>query len=107
MATSISAAEVETVIFACAAGMGSSVMGVSALKKKLRRAGVPIEVVHRSVGGLPADARLVVTHRGLAELARSKAPDAVVIAFSHFLSDPVLDRLVDSLAAGGEIVATG
>ena len=106
MAASIEASKVDKVIFACEAGMGSSIMGVSALKKKLKQAGLEVAVVHSPVRSLPTDARVVVTHRGLAELARQRAPGAVVIAFSQFLNDPVLDRLVESLKAGAEVVET-
>ena len=38
MSVSISAAEVRTIIFACEAGMGSSLMSVNSLKKKLKAA---------------------------------------------------------------------
>ena len=36
MSKSIAASEVKTVIFACEAGMGSSLMSVNSLKKKLK-----------------------------------------------------------------------
>jgi mannitol-specific phosphotransferase system IIBC component len=46
----------------------------------------------------------VVVHKGLASFARQQAPNAVVIAFSQFLNDPVFDRLVQAFKAGGDIV---
>ena len=84
--------------------MGSSIMGVNALKKKLRQANLSVNVVHCSVRALPGDATVIVTHRGLADLARQKAPDAVVIAFSQFLNDPAFDRLVGWLKTGADVV---
>ncbi|HNP69790.1 MAG TPA: hypothetical protein PLO33_00385 [Kouleothrix sp.] len=103
MAASISAANVDTIIFACEAGIGSSLMGVNALKKKLKQANISVNVIHKPVRAVPPNAKVVVAHKGLAKLAREQAPGAVVIAFSQFLNDPVFDRLVNVLKTGGEI----
>ena len=107
MAASISASQVKTIIFACEAGMGSSLMSVNSLKKKLKAAQVTdITVIHKPVREIPADARLVVVHKGLAKTARAKAPGAVVLAFNHFLNDPIFDKLVKALVEKTEITAT-
>jgi len=103
MATSIPAASVDTIIFACEAGIGSSIMGVNALKKKLKQAGININVIHKPVRSVPANAKVVITHKGLANFARQQAPNAVVIAFSQFLNDPVFDKVVQTLKAGGDL----
>jgi mannitol-specific phosphotransferase system IIBC component len=103
MATSIPAAQVDTIIFACEAGMGSSVMGVNALKKKLKQAGLKVNVIHKPVRSIPSDAKVVIAHKGLASFARDRAPNAVVVAFSQFLNDPVFDKVVDAIKSGGEI----
>jgi len=104
MAASIPAAQVDTIIFACEAGIGSSIMGVNALKKKLKQANLSVNVVHKPVRSVPADAKLVIAHKGLADFARKQAPNAVVLSFSQFLNDPVFDRLVQNLKAGADIV---
>ncbi len=102
----ISADQIKTIIFACEAGMGSSLMSVNSLKKKLKAAQVTnITVVHKPAREVPADAQVVVVHKGLAKVARSKAPNAVVLAFNHFLNDPVFDKLVKTIAEKGEIVS--
>lgn len=103
MATSIPASSVDTIIFACEAGMGSSVMGVNALKKKLKQANLSINVVHKPVRSVPRDAKVIIAHKGLAGMARQQAPDAVVIAFAQFLNDPAFDQLVQALKAGGDV----
>ncbi|MBM7844924.1 mannitol-specific phosphotransferase system IIBC component [Herpetosiphon giganteus] len=104
MAQSIAAADVSTIVFACEAGIGSSFMGVTALKKKLKQANLSISVVHKSVRSLPTDAKLVLVHKGLADFARKQAPNAVVIAFTQFLNDPVFDQVVQSLQDGTDLV---
>jgi mannitol-specific phosphotransferase system IIBC component len=107
MAASISASQVKTIIFACEAGMGSSLMSVNSLKKKLKAAQVTdVTVFHKPAREIPADAQLVIVHKGLAKVARSKAPGAVVLAFNHFLNDPIFDKLVKALVEKTEIVST-
>jgi len=107
MSQSIPASQVKTIIFACEAGMGSSLMSVNALKKKLKAAQVTtVTVVHKPAREIPPDAQVVVVHKGLAKTAHAKAPSAVVLAFNHFLNDPIFDRLVKSLADQSEIVST-
>ena len=107
MAQSISAATVKTIIFACEAGMGSSLMSVNSLKKKLKAAQISdVVVIHKAAREIPADAQVVIVHKGLAKTARSKAPAAVVLAFNHFLNDPVFDKLVKALAEKTDILAT-
>jgi mannitol-specific phosphotransferase system IIBC component len=104
MAKSIPTESIKTIIFACEAGMGSSLMSVNALKKKLKAAQISnVTVVHKPAREIPADAQLVVVHKGLAKTAQAKAPEAVVVAFNHFLNDPVFDKLVKSFVDKGEI----
>jgi mannitol-specific phosphotransferase system IIBC component len=108
MASSIPSAQVDTIIVACEAGMGSSLMCVNALKKKLKAAKLDakVKVLHKPARAVTADARVVLVHRGLAEVVRKQAPEAVVLAFSHFLNDPVFDTLVHTLASGGVVEGT-
>jgi mannitol PTS system EIICBA or EIICB component len=107
MSQSISATQVKTIIFACEAGMGSSLMGVNSLKKKLKAAQiVDVVVVHKPAREIPADAQVVVVHKGLAKTVRAKAPNVVILAFNHFLNDPIFDKLVKSLVEKTEIVST-
>jgi mannitol-specific phosphotransferase system IIBC component len=107
MSQSISAAQVKTIIFACEAGMGSSLMSVNSLKKKLKAAQIAdVTIVHKPAREIPADAQVVVVHKGLAKTARAKAPNAVVVAFNHFLNDPIFDKLVKSLVDKSEIIST-
>lgn len=107
MPNTISAANVKTVILACEAGMGSSLMSVNSLKKKLKAAQVTdVTVVHKPVREVPADAQVVVVHKGLAKSAANKAPNAVVLAFNHFINDPVFDNLVKAFVEKSDIVGT-
>jgi mannitol-specific phosphotransferase system IIBC component len=107
MPQTIPAAQVKTIILACEAGMGSSLMSVNSLKKKLKAAQITdVSVVHKPAREIPADAQVVVVHKGLAKVAQSKAPNAVVIAFNHFLNDPAFDKLVKAIVDKSEITGS-
>jgi mannitol-specific phosphotransferase system IIBC component len=104
MAEKILASEVRQIIFACEAGMGSSLMSVNSLKKMLKKANVTgVKVIHKPVREIPADAQIVVVHKGLAKSAKSKAPNAVIVAFNHFLKDPAFVKLVEAFVQNGEV----
>jgi len=107
MSSSISASEVKTIILACEAGMGSSLMSVNALKKKLKKAKVTgVTVVHKPARAIPENAQVVIVHKGLSKVVRKKVPNAVVVTFSQFLNDPAFDRVVAAFTENGEIVDT-
>jgi len=107
MSNSISTTQVNTIIFACEAGMGSSLMSVNSLKKKLKAAQITnVTVVHKPARDIPADAQLVIVHKGLAKVAHAKAPKAVVLAFNHFLNDPIFDNVVKAFVEKTEVVDT-
>lgn len=107
MAKSIKASDVTKIIFVCEAGIGSSLMSVNALKKKLKAAKVEsITVVHSSATQLAADAKFVICHKGMLKNVRSRAPEAVVVGFNFFFNDPVFDQVVKALVEGAEIVET-
>jgi PTS system mannitol-specific IIC component len=100
------AADVRLVVFACEAGMGSSLIGANQLKKRVKNLGRDdIKVIHSPVNQIPADTDIVIAHEGLAERARKAAPAAVVLTFRNFLNNAASDRLIRSLTAGEEISA--
>jgi PTS system mannitol-specific IIC component len=102
------AADVKLVVFACEAGMGSSLIGANQLKKRVQQSGRnDIKVIHSPVNQIPADTDVVIAHEGLAERARKAAPAAVVLTFKNFLNNTASDRLLKSLASGEEISAEG
>lgn len=90
--------KITKIVFACDAGMGSSAMGATVLKKKLAGAGFgSIEVVHAPVSSIPKDAQIVVTHQELGERAGHSNPEARLILITNFLAAPEYDLLVEEL----------
>lgn len=97
--------EVKLIVFACEAGMGSSLMGANQLKKLIAKAKLDVAVVHAPIQQIPDGADVVVTHKGLAASAHAKAPDAAVVPFTMFFNDPAVLAVVDKLKAGEPIVS--
>jgi PTS system mannitol-specific IIB component len=100
MAT-IDGSKIKKLIVACDAGMGSSVMLASTLKKQLAKSGVTVD--HSSVAEIPKDADVVVTQAGLANRARGVVPDVPVVPFNLFLGDPAVTRIVKAILDGSTI----
>ena len=93
----IDGAGVRKVIIACDAGMGSSVMVASSMKKKLAPYGV--DVTHTPVDQIPSDATIVLTQEGLAERARKAAPQARVVPFQSYVGDPAFAQVEEAIKA--------
>ena len=97
---SVDARDVRKIVFACDAGMGSSAMGATMVRNKLKDAGVTgIEVIHHPVSEIPGDCQIVVTHHELAGRAAERAPQARIIPIKNFMGAPEYDTLVQELLA--------
>lgn len=95
---SVSAKDVKKIVFACDAGMGSSAMGATMVRNKLKDAGITdIEVIHYPVGEIPGDCQIVVTHHELSGRAAERAPQARIIPIKNFMGAPEYDVLVKEL----------
>lgn len=88
---------VQHIIFACDAGMGSSAMGASLLRKKVKEAGLNIKVTNMAISNLPQGAKLVITQGELTPRAQQRVPSAYHISVDNFLSSPKYDELITQL----------
>ncbi|WP_060678198.1 PTS mannitol transporter subunit IICB [Virgibacillus halodenitrificans] len=86
---------VDKIIFACDAGMGSSAMGASLLKNKFKKADIDIAVTNKAINDIPEDADIVITHKDLTTRAKDKMPEAEHISVENFLNSPAYDDLVN------------
>lgn len=90
--------KITKIAFACDAGMGSSAMGATVLKKKIASAGLTgIDVIHTPVSSIPPEIQVVVTHEELGERAAHSNPNAELILITNFLAAPQYDELVEKL----------
>lgn len=104
-----SAGPITNIVFACDAGMGSSAMGASVLRKKVHGAGYrDVKVTNQSIANLTDTYGLVVTHQDLTARARQKTPSAVHVSVDNFMNAPQYDEIVEMLGKvnGGNGSAT-
>lgn len=89
---------VNHVIFACDAGMGSSAMGASMLRNKFKKAGISdVNVTNTAINQLPNDAQLVITQKTLTDRAIKQVPNAIHISVDNFLNSPRYEELLNNL----------
>ena len=93
-------AEVKKIIFACDAGMGSSAMGATKFRNRIKNDRPDITVANTSVDNIPADCDIAVVQTTLAARAKKSAPQAQLITIGNFLADPALDALYVQLTTG-------
>ena len=91
---------IKQIIFACDAGMGSSAMGASILRDKVKKAGLDLSVTNTAISNLQdKPGLLVVTQEELADRAKKQTPDAAHVAVENFLNSPKYDEIIASLKA--------
>lgn len=89
---------IKSIVFACDAGMGSSAMGASVLRKKIQAAGHgDVTVVNKAISNLDDTYDLVVSHQDLTDRARQKTPSAMHVAVDNFMGSPRYDEIVELL----------
>jgi PTS system mannitol-specific IIC component len=89
---------IHKIIFACDAGMGSSAMGASVLRNKVKKAGFSdVSVTNLAIANLVDDADLIVTHQDLTARAHEKAPSAQHVSVDNFMNSPKYDAIVEQL----------
>lgn len=102
--TNISRDSVEKIIFACDAGMGSSAMGASILRDKVKKAGLGIPVSNQAISNLVDTPKtLIVTQEELTPRAKGKSPSAIHVSVDNFLASPRYDEIVASLTGASPI----
>ncbi|MDA2889996.1 PTS mannitol transporter subunit IICBA [Mycolicibacterium sp. BiH015] len=99
---------IKSIVFACDAGMGSSAMGASVLRRKIQQAGFgDVKVTNSAISNLTDTYDLVVSHRDLTARASQKTGSAIHVSVDDFMSSPRYDEIVEQLkASNGGGVAT-
>ncbi|MGX5356742.1 PTS mannitol transporter subunit IICBA [Kocuria sp. KH4] len=101
---------VRHIVFACDAGMGSSAMGASVLRNKVKAAGFgDVKVTNAAIANLTDDFDIVVTHQDLATRARPKVPGAALVTVDNFMGSPRYDEIVEAVQQrnGATVPAAG
>ena len=88
--------DLRNIVFACDAGMGSSAMGASVLRNKIKKAGIEdVTVVNKAIANLDPSADLVITQNQLTDRARKQTPNAIHVSVDNFMNSPKYDEVVD------------
>ena len=95
-----SAGPMRNIVFACDAGMGSSAMGASVLRNKIKKAGIEgITVTNQAIANLDGTADLVITHQDLTDRARATSPASLHVSVDNFMNSPKYDEVVSLLGS--------
>ena len=90
---------VKKIIFACDAGMGSSAMGATKFRNRIKEMRPDITVTNTSVDNIPADCDIAVVQEMLIDRAKKSAPQAEIVSIGNFLADPALDVLFEKITS--------
>lgn len=94
--TAVLTRPIENIVFACDAGMGSSAMGASVLRNKIKAAGFPdVKVTNASIANLTDTYDVVITHQDLTERAKPVTSSAVHYSVDNFMNSPRYDEIVE------------
>lgn len=89
---------IKSIIVACDAGMGSSAMGATMLRNKLKERGIIIDVKHTSIDQLRNESPdLIITQETLAVRASENNPSTPIKTINNFLDANFYDSLVEEL----------
>ncbi|CAH0126483.1 MULTISPECIES: PTS mannitol transporter subunit IICBA [unclassified Arthrobacter] len=105
------ATPIKNIVFACDAGMGSSAMGASVLRNKIKAAGFPdVKVTNSAIANLTDTYDVVITHQDLTERAKPATASAVHVSVDNFMNSPRYDEIVELVEASntsGEAAPAG
>ena len=101
------AGPVKNIVFACDAGMGSSAMGASVLRNKIKAAGFPdVKVTNSAIANLTDTYDVVITHQDLTERAKPVTASAVHVSVDNFMNSPRYDEIVELVQASNTVAGT-
>ena len=90
---------IKKIAFVCDVGMGSSAMGATKFRSRIKKFNFNIDIVNASINNIPDDADIIVTHTGLLSSIKGDFNKSKFIFIENFLEDENLDVLFDELCA--------
>ena len=91
---------------ACDAGFGTSAMGASILKKKIKALNLDVDICNMSIRDLSEDLDIIITHKNLVDMAKSKVKTPTILSIKNFLNEKFYEDLAKSLALGNSDLPT-
>lgn len=94
--------DIKKIVFACDVGMGSSAMGATNFRNRIKDFNLDIEIVNSSVANIPDDADIIITHKGLLDSIKKEINKDKIIFIENFLEDDNLEVLYEKLSKKNE-----
>lgn len=96
--STIANTKINKISFACDAGAGSSALGATTFRKRLKKAKIDgIEVKHYRIEDVPQDSDIIVVHKDLLERAKLTHKNKTIITIENYIDDPNLAKLLNEL----------
>lgn len=90
--------EIKKIVVACDAGMGSSAMGATVLKKIAKEKGLDtITIVNSAISNLDDSADIIITQKSLTDLAKTKMPNKIHLSINNFMDKNFYNEIVDKI----------
>ena len=90
--------EIKKIVVACDAGMGSSAMGATVLKKIAKEKGLDsITIVNSAISNLDDSADIIITQKSLTNLAKEKMPNKIHLSINNFMDKNFYNEIADKI----------
>lgn len=90
--------EIKKIVVACDAGMGSSAMGATVLKKIAKEKGLDnITIINSAISNLDESADIIITQKSLTSLAKAKIPNKIHLSINNFMDKNFYNEIVDKI----------
>ncbi len=93
----IRAEKIHKIVFTCDGGFGSSVMGSSLFKRKIKKYNYNIEVVAKSVDTIDDDGDIIVCQDGFQDTVRQYQPEKEIYVVKEFLDNSSYQKLIEMI----------
>lgn len=90
--------KINKIVVACDAGMGSSAMGATMLKKLAHEKGMEnIIIVNSAISNLDDSADIIITQKSLTALAKEKMPHKVHLSINNFMDKNFYNEVLEKI----------
>ena len=90
--------KINKIVVACDAGMGSSAMGATMLKKLAHEKGIEnITIVNSAISNLDDSADIIITQKSLTTLAKEKMPNKVHLSINNFMDKNFYNEVLEKI----------
>ena len=90
--------KINKIVVACDAGMGSSAMGATILKKLATEKGIEnITIVNSAISNLDNSADIIITQKSLTALAKEKMPNKIHLSINNFMDKNFYKEVLDKI----------